>query len=55
MVWLPDNSNEARVGIVITFVDDTKLRGLYDNLIIELRFKNISVVLNMNSKKEVET
>lgn len=42
---VPEDSYEAGVGTWTTFVDDTKLRGLYDNWIIELRFKSISLKL----------
>lgn len=48
---VPEDSYEAGVGICITFGDDTKLRGLTDNWIIELRFKNISVALNYELKE----
>lgn len=48
---VPEDSYEAGVGTRITFVDDTKLRGLYDHGIIELRFRTISVALNYELKE----
>lgn len=48
---LPNDSYEARVSIFISFVDDTMLEMLYDDWIINLRFKNIAVAFNLETQK----